>query len=306
MPTRFAVALSALAFATAPMFSVRADETVLPGGYESTAGNTGFNGHLATAQRTYQWLIHADQLTSLVGHDLSGIAFRSVSGAATAWPTAAVDIASYDLRIGEGVAPANRSLTDLTANAAGPLTLVRSGPLHIEANSYPVTSAPHPFGPTIDFDPWRYNGGHVLIELRSTGFTGTSRSVDSVGTSVTGYGTQFSALWVGNYTATTGGLQGNFAIFRLSSRPGGAGACNIADLTEAGGTIDEPGAPDGQLTLDDILIFIDSFNDGAGCPGTAPCNLADVTDTGDTGNGPDGQLTLDDILAFVDAYNAGC
>lgn len=89
--------------------------------------------------------------------------------------------------------------------------------------------------------------------------------------------------------------------------------CNPSDLTESGGTLEEPGCPDGQLTLDDILLFIDAYNDGAGCPGTpgTPCNLADLTESGGTleePGTPDGQLTLDDILLFVDAYNdaTGC
>lgn len=82
--------------------------------------------------------------------------------------------------------------------------------------------------------------------------------------------------------------------------------CNLADITEIGGTLEIPGNPDNLLTLDDILLFVDAYNDSTGCPGEVPCNLADVTDIGDSGAGPDGQLTLDDILAFIDAYNAGC
>lgn len=82
--------------------------------------------------------------------------------------------------------------------------------------------------------------------------------------------------------------------------------CNLADITQIGGTFEEPGSPDCQLTLDDILLFNDAYIDGSGCPGSAPCNPADVTDIGESGAGPDGLLTLDDILAFSDAYNAGC
>lgn len=81
--------------------------------------------------------------------------------------------------------------------------------------------------------------------------------------------------------------------------------CNLADITDVG---DSGDGPDGQLTLDDILSFVNAYNDGSGCPGTPgePCNQADVTDVGETGAGPDGELTLDDILAFVNAYSVGC
>lgn len=84
---------------------------------------------------------------------------------------------------------------------------------------------------------------------------------------------------------------------------GGSAACNRADITDIG---DSGAGPDGQLTLDDILLYINEYNDSIGCPGSAPCNKADITDIGDSGSGPDGQLTLDDILAFIDDYNAGC
>ncbi len=283
-----------------------ADDTVLPQGYTNTGGGLTFLGPLSTSQRTYQWLISADQLTGLVGHNLTGMAFRNSGGSTTAWPPADASIANFDLRIGEGVAPASRSLTDITTNIVGPQTLVRSGPLNIPAGSYPVTVAPHPFGPTITFtQPYPYSGGNLLIELRMTGVTGaTSRAVDAVGTSAaTGYGTQFSAAWIGNYTATTGAVQGNFVVFRLTSVPGGSTACNRADLTDIG---DTGAGPDGQLTVDDIIAFVNTFGDATGCPGIAPCNRADITDIGDTGAGPDGELTVDDIIAFVNAFGDGC
>lgn len=78
-----------------------------------------------------------------------------------------------------------------------------------------------------------------------------------------------------------------------------------ADLVEIGGG---PG-PDGHLTLDDILAFINAYNDGEGCPrtpGTGPCAIADLCGIGGSPALPDGQLTLDDILEFVNAYNDGC
>lgn len=82
----------------------------------------------------------------------------------------------------------------------------------------------------------------------------------------------------------------------------------LADVTVIGGPESCPtaGARDGLLTLDDILEFINAYNDSTGCPGAAPCNLADITGIGGPPECPDGQLTLDDILEFVNSYNAGC
>lgn len=80
--------------------------------------------------------------------------------------------------------------------------------------------------------------------------------------------------------------------------------CNRADITAIGGGP----CPDGQLTVDDVIVFVNLFSDGTGCPGApgVPCSASDVTDIGDTAAGPDGQLTVDDIIAFVNAFSNGC
>ncbi len=92
------------------------------------------------------------------------------------------------------------------------------------------------------------------------------------------------------------------------SRFGAPAACNPADITGIGGSPAAPGNPDGQLTVDDVIVFVGLFGDSTGCPGApgAPCNRADITDIGHTGAGPDGQLTVDDIIAFVNAFGDGC
>ncbi len=78
---------------------------------------------------------------------------------------------------------------------------------------------------------------------------------------------------------------------------------SLADVTDIG---DTGAGPDGQLTVDDIIAFVNTFSDGINCPGSAPCNLADVTGIGGLPSGPDGQLTVDDIIEFVNAFSDGC
>ncbi len=80
-------------------------------------------------------------------------------------------------------------------------------------------------------------------------------------------------------------------------------SCNRADITDIG---DTGAGPDGQLTVDDVIAFINTFSDGIDCPGTAPCNRADITDIGDTGAGADGELTVDDIIAYFNSFSDGC
>jgi hypothetical protein len=112
------------------------------------------------------------------------------------------------------VEPANRSLT-FAQNIVGVQKQVRSGQLIIPANSYTFGNSPNEWGPEIMFDTlYLYSGGHLLVEIRHLGFTGTSRSTDALSTSTTGYGTEFSACWTGSYVGTSGS-QGNFTIIRL-------------------------------------------------------------------------------------------
>ncbi|MBY0456183.1 MAG: hypothetical protein K2V38_02475, partial [Gemmataceae bacterium] len=96
---------------------------------------------------------------------------------------------------------------------------------------------------------------------------------------------------------------GNLEGFRVGLPPA---ACNLADITEIGGTTESQGSPDQQLTVDDIIVFINLFGDATGCPGSGPCNRADVTGIGGPPVAPDGQLTVDDIIGFFNAFGDGC
>lgn len=80
----------------------------------------------------------------------------------------------------------------------------------------------------------------------------------------------------------------------------------IADIAAVGGTAQGPGTPDQQLTVDDIITFVGLVSDGTGCPGDAPCSLADVCGIGGTSQPPDGQLSVDDVIAFINAFSDGC
>ena len=58
------------------------------------------------------------------------------------------------------------------------------------------------------------------------------------------------------------------------------------------------GSPDGELTADDIIAFVQAFT-------AANLSTADIAGPGGSA-GPDGELTADDIIAFVNAFIAGC
>jgi hypothetical protein len=184
--------------------------SVVPTNYAGTPGNLTFLGPLATP-RTCQLLINSNQLTGLVGQYLTAIAWRIPTSATSAWPAADASFTSYDIYLSQSVPPSERSLT-FALNIVGTQTQVRSGGLSIPANSYSFNEIPNRFGPEIMF----YTGGHLLIEIRHTGVSGSTRSTDAAGTGVPGYGTDFSGCWQSSYTATTG-LQANFSIVQLST-----------------------------------------------------------------------------------------
>jgi hypothetical protein len=195
--------------------SARSSEfLVIPPDYTTVGGTSTFLGPLANANRSYQLLIHESYLTQFISKEIVGLSWRLPSSATAAWPTSDLTYSTYDVYLSGSVPPASRSLNFID-NVVGTQRLVRSGPLQILANAYPFGSNPNEFGSEITFtQSYTYSGGHLLIEIRHQGFSGTSRSVDAIGTATAGYGTLFSALWQSSYTPTTG-TQGNFSVVKL-------------------------------------------------------------------------------------------
>jgi hypothetical protein len=68
--------------------------------------------------------------------------------------------------------------------------------------------------------------------------------------------------------------------------------CEV-DLASPG----DPTRPDGELTADDIIAFINAFTAGANA-------VADFA--GPLGARPDGELTADDVIRYIGRFTAGC
>ncbi|MCE9540765.1 MAG: T9SS type A sorting domain-containing protein [Bacteroidetes bacterium] len=191
------------------------NSNVMPNAYSATGGTGAFTGPLANAARTYQWLINANQLTAMVGGNITSFAMRIPTSSVANWPATDVTYTNFDVYIAPSRPPSQRSLT-FDSNIVGTKIQVRSGSLLVPANSYTFGSTPNAFGPAITFTtPYAYSGGDLLIELRSSGFSGTSRTNDAILTSTSGYATNFSACWTGSYTGVTGS-QGNFCVIQLN------------------------------------------------------------------------------------------
>lgn len=87
--------------------------------------------------------------------------------------------------------------------------------------------------------------------------------------------------------------------------PWGGTPCNAADVVGVGSTESQLSPPDGQLTVDDVLAFVNLYLSGANCPGLSRCNRADIA--GESGAPePDGVLDAGDLVAFINAMSEGC
>lgn len=149
---------------------------IVPTGYSATPGTHSFLGPLANTGRTYQLLINANQLTSLVGQDLLGLSWRLPTSATAAWPSVDVTFSNYDIYLSGSVAPADRSLT-FAENVVGMQTQVRSGSLSIPTGAFPFGDTPNSAGPMITFNaPYTYTGGHLLVERFATPATTPPRA----------------------------------------------------------------------------------------------------------------------------------
>lgn len=96
------------------------------------------------------------------------------------------------------------------------------------------------------------------------------------------------------FGAETFGVQGFYtqsSFIEVTFAPGNPNC--PADLDNGSAT----GAPDGSVTIDDLLFFLDRFAIG---------DLAVDLDDGTTAGAPDGAVTIDDLLYMLDHFQAGC
>lgn len=77
----------------------------------------------------------------------------------------------------------------------------------------------------------------------------------------------------------------------IYAEPQGPGC--VADIDDGTGT----GLPDGGVTIDDLLYYLELYASGGGC--------ADIDDGSGSGI-PDYGVTIDDLLFFLDHFAAGC
>lgn len=207
--------LASCAFLSLSVLNYAQTNDVVPSANTTTAGGIGFS-LLSTSARSYQELIDSTLLTSLVNDTITGISYRGLSSATTAWPTATVVFDNFDLYMGKAVLIQNATTAVFATNQVGTQTQVRSGSLTIPENSYAAGTS---WGPVINFTtPYVYTGGNLSVLLRTTGITTniSNKIVDGLGTTSSGYSNTYKATYEGSYTGT-GTTAGNFVILRFTS-----------------------------------------------------------------------------------------
>ncbi|MBX3118192.1 MAG: PEP-CTERM sorting domain-containing protein [Fimbriimonadaceae bacterium] len=173
------------------------------------------------APRTAQILINQNQLGGLLpGDRITGMAFRLYNGAVSTYTGATWT--SYDIRLGESVAPSLATATFAT-NFVGGSTLVQTGGLTMTGFTSGASGAvPNAWQDTINFGtPHIYTGGHLLVEIRHTGsniINPANTFAEAVATTGVGYGTDYRSFTAAGDTATVG-AQAAFTMTKLVYTP---------------------------------------------------------------------------------------
>ncbi len=98
---------------------------------------------------------------------------------------------------------------------------------------------------------------------------------------------------VGGYRNAAGTVAFGTGVLTLGFTPSGPTACGPSDIASPGQNI----GADGELTADDIIVFINWF--------FASDSRADIAGPGQT-VGADAEFTADDIILFINRFFAGC
>lgn len=195
--------------------SVHAD-IVVPNSAAGVEADGTFALTSTTTGRTFQLTIAANQLSSIIGQELTGLQFRLNGAAAANWPGVDTNYSFFDIFIGPGVAPSAMSNT-FASNFSGTATQVRSGGLTLPANSFSFGGSPNAFGTSIMFNSgYMYTGGDLTVEMRFSAQSGATNqpSFDAVlasGGPGNGWGVDFAGRWTGNAAGVTG-ANGNFLV----------------------------------------------------------------------------------------------
>jgi hypothetical protein len=189
--------------------------TTIPNIYATTSG-TGLSNVLDSPQNnpwTVQLIWNANQLTNLVGMQLTSIHYRLGAAIPNGYPLTTTTWADYQISFGPSVTPAAASTTIANNFLATP-TLVRSGPLTVSPLAWNTGGGgppnPNPWGVEITFQsPFIYTGGNLAMLVTHPGSNNPNQGnslLDAASSTSAGNGVDYQFVAGNSFNATTGVL----------------------------------------------------------------------------------------------------
>jgi hypothetical protein len=201
---------------------------VVPNAFADTAG-TGASSLLISPQnnpRTVQIVWNANQLTDLVGAQITALTYRLSAALPNGYPIQTTTWSDYNISLGPSVLPSQASTT-FANNFLAPPTPVRSGPLTVPPLAWPTggggSPTPTPWGFEIPFaTPYLYTGGNLGLLVSLSGSdnpTFGNALLDSTGSASPGNGVNYTNISANTFNATTGVTSVFSTIVRLTATP---------------------------------------------------------------------------------------
>jgi len=166
-----------------PSTSPPVTESLLLPSYAATVeGNAANFSPFKNMPARFQAVYGTALLRLPVGATITGMRFRL--DASVSIGTGPVTISNFEVRLSTSAHQPGLLSATFAANRGTDEVVVRTGPLTIGPDDYPVGGFPNAFGPTIEFSqPFVYKGGPLLLEIGYTGlprFEGGPVLVDAV------------------------------------------------------------------------------------------------------------------------------
>jgi hypothetical protein len=192
----------------------------------ATTGGSGVSNILIANQGnpwSVQIIWNANQLTSLVGSQITGISYRLSPAIPNSYPLRTTTWADYRVSLAPAVAP-SLATTTFANNVLAPPTRVRSGPFTVGPAAWSVGGGgppnPTPWGPEITFDtPYFYTGGPLAIFVTHPGSDNPDLGnsfLDAASNSSPGNGSDFTMVAGTGFNSTTGVISPFATIIRLT------------------------------------------------------------------------------------------
>lgn len=272
-----------------PSVNAPTSKTICEGGNISImAQSTNIGGAV-----TYHWFKDSAPLldgTTPQGSFVSGTDTDTIAIS----PVTMGDAGQYTYSVTSGCGATTLSAPGTLTVRTSPAITVQPGVVRSRAgeSKYFQVSVNNPGSPNLlSFDfRWRKNG----VPL-ADGPTGTGSTISGATSLSSFYG---SFMYVNNATPQDAGqydcvITGGNCANQSISQPGTFIFVCPADLDDGRGTH----LADGAVTIDDLLYFLNVFEQG---------NVVADLDNGGGAGTPDGAVTVDDLLYFLVRFEAGC